>query len=778
MASRPSPEALLSHADFVRSLARGLLSDVQAAEDVAQETLVAALERPPRSTDGLRAWLRQVTRNFALQRLRGAGRRRAREERAAGLAHVPTPAEIVEREAARAAVVHAVLQLPEAARQVVVLRYYRDLPTREIARLLDLPHETARTRLKRALAALRAELETSEAREGVDGSRDARGLVLLSHLASPGGAGGPGAVLLAGLGAKLATAAAVLVLGLVAWRVLAPPPRGLEPTTIAGSHEDPDRPAPAAAVAPAAERVPLAAAAPATVRGSVRSHAGAPVAGARVYASAAGPIDAGRPGHDEGTGGSSAAPPVWAATDAEGAFELALPEPGSVHVAVLGSADPFFLPGEGRWVDAPAEGVDLVLVDAPRAGLIVRARRDTGEVLSGFRLDAHSKATLSYRSQVAEGPELRCELPLARGARVEEFELHVRHGQGPPFVRQVELEAGTWTEVEALLTGTFLVEGRVEDETGQPVADALVFFGIQARMRGDEPFQPYDPKRVPDAVRTAADGSFLVDGSGDRLSVWSEGLSPVTVPLAEAGRIVLPPRGALRGRVIDANGRPREQALVSLDRAAPLPTDAGGRFAFDDVPAGMRGLSLELPAGSDGLAPRKRWIVVELAPGADLEVEIGPGHDFELELEDGEDVLARAARVTLLGLDPLATVHELRLEQGRGRVAGALPGRYLLVARDGPLAFLTLDAPAVRCAAGSADLTVEAPSGEQVFLVPAGANELVELLAARTSAVHVPAAGLVRFEALPPGRWAVGLDGKGLQAEVDVPGPGAHVRLP
>src|SRR5262245_11994197 len=74
-----SPELLLRESAWLRALARSLVADVHQAEDLAQDTLVAALEHPPqRRGTSLRAWLGTVARNFARMRARtqaSAGRR-------------------------------------------------------------------------------------------------------------------------------------------------------------------------------------------------------------------------------------------------------------------------------------------------------------------------------------------------------------------------------------------------------------------------------------------------------------------------------------------------------------------------------------------------------------------------------------------------------------------------------------------------------------------------------------------------------------------------------
>ncbi len=48
--------------------------------------------------------------------------------------------------------------MPAAQRQVLVLRYYADLPIREIALVLHVPEGTIKSRLHTAQAAMRARL--------------------------------------------------------------------------------------------------------------------------------------------------------------------------------------------------------------------------------------------------------------------------------------------------------------------------------------------------------------------------------------------------------------------------------------------------------------------------------------------------------------------------------------------------------------------------------------------------------------------------------------------
>ncbi|HET6204709.1 MAG TPA: sigma-70 family RNA polymerase sigma factor [Planctomycetota bacterium] len=153
-----NPEVLLAHGRFVRGIARSLLFDEHRVEDVVQQTWLAALENGPCEEGRVRPWLGRVARNFALLLGRREGRRRGREEAAARPELVPSAEEIASREATRRAVVEAVLGLPEPCRSAVLLRFYEEMPPREIARRLGVPVETIRTRVKRGLHLLRERL--------------------------------------------------------------------------------------------------------------------------------------------------------------------------------------------------------------------------------------------------------------------------------------------------------------------------------------------------------------------------------------------------------------------------------------------------------------------------------------------------------------------------------------------------------------------------------------------------------------------------------------------
>ena len=169
----PDPEALRSHVAFVRAVARAALAGDAEVEDVVQETWLAALQGGPRDRGLLRAWLAGVTRRQAALLIR----RRTRERRRLGalaraqrsrVAEPDSAAEALARAETGQRLIESVLTLPEIYSTVLLLRYQDDLPPREIARRLDVPVETVRTRVRRGLEHLRERLEAADRARGAD----------------------------------------------------------------------------------------------------------------------------------------------------------------------------------------------------------------------------------------------------------------------------------------------------------------------------------------------------------------------------------------------------------------------------------------------------------------------------------------------------------------------------------------------------------------------------------------------------------------------------------
>jgi len=232
------PTRLLADLDFVRSLARQLCRDEHAAEDIAQDTLAAAITGPPRKPGNWRGWLATVARNLARKHHRKERRLKDRESKTATNHTAPSTDEVVQREQARTLVVQAVLSLPDRYRKVVLLHHYNGLDLAACGKALGVPPSTARTQLSRALQLLRKQLDDSH-----DGGRP-QWLAALAPFAVPL----PVAItpevtttttLTANKKAAAIVAAASLTLGVFAWtQSQSDAPTPVTPNVaLAGAHE-------------------------------------------------------------------------------------------------------------------------------------------------------------------------------------------------------------------------------------------------------------------------------------------------------------------------------------------------------------------------------------------------------------------------------------------------------------------------------------------------------------------------------------------------------------
>ncbi|MCK5944037.1 MAG: sigma-70 family RNA polymerase sigma factor, partial [Planctomycetes bacterium] len=203
---------LQRHAASVRSLARDLLRDAHAAEDVTQQTLTKAWAVRRQLEPGpLGGWLRRTVTNFTRQWRRGERRRTAREEAHRERSPVdapPTPAEVLARRETLRKVTDAVLGLDEPYQTVVFLRYFEDLPPRAIARRTNTNVATVKSQLARGLALLRSRLGSDPDTDWRPALAGAFGIPLGSALI-PVTTG----VLLMKTSVKVAAAAVVLCVG-------------------------------------------------------------------------------------------------------------------------------------------------------------------------------------------------------------------------------------------------------------------------------------------------------------------------------------------------------------------------------------------------------------------------------------------------------------------------------------------------------------------------------------------------------------------------------------
>jgi RNA polymerase sigma factor (sigma-70 family) len=146
----PFQTVLDSHRDDVL---RFLIASIgrQEADDVFQETFIAALRAYPRlrRADNLRGWLLKIAHNKAIDA------HRARKRNPVPAEHVDSGAAPGEPELPDAALWGTVRELPERQRTAVVLRFSFDLAYGEIGKVMETSEEAARRNVFEGLQKLR-----------------------------------------------------------------------------------------------------------------------------------------------------------------------------------------------------------------------------------------------------------------------------------------------------------------------------------------------------------------------------------------------------------------------------------------------------------------------------------------------------------------------------------------------------------------------------------------------------------------------------------------------
>jgi RNA polymerase sigma-70 factor (ECF subfamily) len=155
-------DAVTTHQSLVFSVAYHMLHNTTLAEETAQDVFFRLYQdfHKIKSASHLIHWLRRATTHRCLDALRHSEQRSqiSLDQMEIDLPSTqPGQDPILELRLRR-----LVAKLPASARAVVVLRFQEDLEPREIAQVLDLPVNTVKSRLQRALIVLRGKLASLE----------------------------------------------------------------------------------------------------------------------------------------------------------------------------------------------------------------------------------------------------------------------------------------------------------------------------------------------------------------------------------------------------------------------------------------------------------------------------------------------------------------------------------------------------------------------------------------------------------------------------------------
>jgi RNA polymerase sigma factor (sigma-70 family) len=142
--------------------ARLILRDPDRAKDAVQDTLVLAWRDVPklRDPDRWEAWLHRILVHACLADLR----RNRRGPTMVELSSIDMPTAIDQASGVvtRDEIERGFRRLDDELRVVVVLHYYLDLPLAEVAERIGVPVGTAKSRLNRALVAMRRHLGAAD----------------------------------------------------------------------------------------------------------------------------------------------------------------------------------------------------------------------------------------------------------------------------------------------------------------------------------------------------------------------------------------------------------------------------------------------------------------------------------------------------------------------------------------------------------------------------------------------------------------------------------------
>ena len=163
VAAREFEDQLADGASLAFRLAMSVLRNRADAEDVAQDALLRAYRgfAKLRERGAFRGWLCRITWRLALDKQRGT---RRREKRETASTFVPgTPERSVEQMAVANEfdrhLAKAMDELPEKLRQALILAAIQGHSTREVAKMLNLPEGTVKSRVHLARKQLTEKLQ-------------------------------------------------------------------------------------------------------------------------------------------------------------------------------------------------------------------------------------------------------------------------------------------------------------------------------------------------------------------------------------------------------------------------------------------------------------------------------------------------------------------------------------------------------------------------------------------------------------------------------------------
>ena len=574
-------EQLTAEMAWIRRIARALCVDASTADDIAQETWLAAAGKVPDDRP-LRPWLVRVMTNIVRMRFRGEHRRSVREEAAERPADVATAAELIDRVEIQRVVAGEVLALAEPYRSTVLLHYFEGLSSAEIARRQGIPDGTVRRRLKTALDELRARLAKRDDRRG-------GWLAALAPIASWSPHPAP-AVAAWGIVMKKIVIAVVVLVALVAGALLWKRGRADEhASSVAKTAAQTAKAGATAAIAPPADPSTMTPAAmpwlaqpdaPARKIAGRVTYGGAPVAGATVRLAGM-TIDIPSP-----PGGVPPSREVATLTTAaDGKFDFGTRPAASWLVsAEAASKTPSSVLIRSAAPAEKSEQIEIELGDC-RSHLVGTVVDASGGGVAKARLSVHGTGGV----EASNSGEYSLCVP------VGDFSVRVEADGYGAIEQRLHLVGELRHDFE--LVPESVLAGKVVDEANKPIANARVIaipdptelphHAAVGTTIADEDGQFRIENLAPGSFQLAAVSGGVGTPTPRRALATPGGGNPVTLIVAQRARIT--------GRVV-ANGAPVAGAQILIAPRQPLALEAysqaDGSFTLDNVPFGALKLAV------------------------------------------------------------------------------------------------------------------------------------------------------------------------------------------
>lgn len=146
-------EVIAEHGDYLLRVAYLYVKNKATAEDIVQDVFISFYQKQAqyRGEASLRTYLVKMTVNRSHDYLRSWSHKRVvLFEKITGKVIHTSPEQVIVKKVERQELVEALFTLSIVYREVLILYYFEEMTTVEIAELLNCPEATVRTRLRRA----------------------------------------------------------------------------------------------------------------------------------------------------------------------------------------------------------------------------------------------------------------------------------------------------------------------------------------------------------------------------------------------------------------------------------------------------------------------------------------------------------------------------------------------------------------------------------------------------------------------------------------------------